>query len=83
MNQSPECYDYLVGYYFEGPNNTRITIESVKYDPDFTYIITDGRAGKSFEFKLSNGVIYYLREISEILKIYGNLIKPSLIDEYM
>ncbi len=86
MNQSPECYDYLVGYYFDSPYNTRITIESVTYDPDFTYSITNGREGKSFQFKLSNGVTYYLREISEIIRIYGNLMAPTAVnitDEYM
>ncbi len=77
MNRAPECYDYLVGYYFEGPNNTRITIESITYKPDFTYLISNGQVGKSFQFKLSNGLTYYLKEISEILRIYGNLIKPN------
>jgi hypothetical protein len=77
MNRAPECYDYLVGYYFEGPNNTRITIESITYNPDFTYLISNGQVGKSFQFKLSNGLTYYLKEISEILRIYGNLIKPN------
>lgn len=76
MHFGPKDYAYLLGYQFVD-SNYRITIDSIEFDPDDIYCMTDGRAGNIFLIKLSNGKNYHIRNINELFDIYGEPKKPN------
>ncbi len=77
MHFGPDDYAYLIGYQFVDSNYTHITINSIEFDPDDIYFMTDGRAGNMFFVKLSNGKNYHIRNINEVFDIYGEPKKPN------
>jgi hypothetical protein len=71
MHFGPDDYNHLIGYQFVNSDDTRITIDSIDFQPDNTYCMTDGIAGKIFLVKLDNGKSYHIRNFKELTSIYG------------